>query len=514
MTALGPLVENAGIAWKGISWKPAQEVDELKRRNGAVRGGVGDGPPAAADRQARRRDDLPPVRDDERPARRRGLPAARAAHRHRARRPRRPTARTTGSRSSRSSIQPRKVITSPEWSGIESRTRRYSPFTVNVDREVPVAHAHRPPALLPRPRLDARVRRGPAGLPAAARRPRATPQGDLDPGDGRGRRRAGSPRTRSGRSTPSTRTTCGCSSCSAAGRSSGSAPGDAERIGAADNDWVEAVNRNGVIACRAVVSHRIPEGSVVHVPLAGPARERPDQRDVRARAAAPTTRVTRIIIKPTHLIGGYAQLSWGFNYYGAIGSQRDALDADPQAQVGGHVLMRVMAQVGMVMNLDKCIGCHTCSVTCKNVWTNRKGAEYMWFNDVETKPGIGYPKRWEDQEHWKGGWELDRKGRLRLKAGGKLRKLASIFANPDLPGPRRLLRAVDLRLQLADQRRAVQAPAGRAARLAGHRRPPGPQVGTQLGGRPRRRAGPRRSSTRTCATASRSRSRPSTSPSS
>ena len=50
--------------------------------------------------------------------------------------------------------------------------------------------------------------------------------------------------------------------------------------------------------------------------------------------------------------------------------------------------MRVMAQVGMVANLDKCIGCHTCSVTCKNVWTNRKGAEYMWFNDVETKPGI------------------------------------------------------------------------------------------------------------------------------
>jgi nitrate reductase beta subunit len=95
--------------------------------------------------------------------------------------------------------------------------------------------------------------------------------------------------------------------------------------------------------------------------------------------------------------------------------------------------MLVRAQIAMVMNLDKCIGCHTCSVTCKNVWTNRRGAEYMWFNDVETKPGIGYPKRWEDQERWRGGWELDRRGRLRLKAGGRLRKLASIFANPDLP---------------------------------------------------------------------------------
>jgi len=95
--------------------------------------------------------------------------------------------------------------------------------------------------------------------------------------------------------------------------------------------------------------------------------------------------------------------------------------------------MRVRAQVGMVMNLDKCIGCHTCSVTCKNVWTNRRGTEYVWFNNVETKPGRGYPRDYEDQERWKGGWTLDRKGRLKLKGGGKLKKLASIFWNPDLP---------------------------------------------------------------------------------
>jgi nitrate reductase beta subunit len=95
--------------------------------------------------------------------------------------------------------------------------------------------------------------------------------------------------------------------------------------------------------------------------------------------------------------------------------------------------MRVRAQVGMVMNLDKCIGCHTCSVTCKNVWTNRRGAEYIWFNNVETKPGRGYPVDYEDQERWKGGWKLDRRGKLKLKAGGKLHKLANIFWNPDLP---------------------------------------------------------------------------------
>ncbi len=53
--------------------------------------------------------------------------------------------------------------------------------------------------------------------------------------------------------------------------------------------------------------------------------------------------------------------------------------------------MKIRSQVGMVLNLDKCIGCHTCSVTCKNVWTSREGMEYAWFNNVETKPGTGYP---------------------------------------------------------------------------------------------------------------------------
>jgi nitrate reductase beta subunit len=95
--------------------------------------------------------------------------------------------------------------------------------------------------------------------------------------------------------------------------------------------------------------------------------------------------------------------------------------------------MRIMAQVAMVMNLDKCIGCHTCTVTCKQTWTNRPGTEYVYFNNVETKPGVGYPRRYEDQEQWKGGWALDRKGRLQLRSGSRLRRLLSIFYNPDLP---------------------------------------------------------------------------------
>lgn len=86
----------------------------------------------------------------------------------------------------------------------------------------------------------------------------------------------------------------------------------------------------------------------------------------------------------------------------------------------------------MVINLDKCIGCHTCSVTCKNVWTTRPGVEYSWFNNVETKPGRGYPTDWENQDHYKGGWTLDR-DRLVPLQGGKAKRLMGIFANLNLP---------------------------------------------------------------------------------
>lgn len=95
--------------------------------------------------------------------------------------------------------------------------------------------------------------------------------------------------------------------------------------------------------------------------------------------------------------------------------------------------MKVRAQIGMVLNLDKCIGCHTCSVTCKNVWTSRPGVEYAWFNNVETKPGVGYPKEWENQDKWQGGWKLAEDGTLTPRIGGRLRVLASLFANPNLP---------------------------------------------------------------------------------
>ena len=94
--------------------------------------------------------------------------------------------------------------------------------------------------------------------------------------------------------------------------------------------------------------------------------------------------------------------------------------------------MNVRSQVAMMFHLDKCIGCHTCSVACKNVWTDRKGAEYMWWNNVETKPGTGYPTQWEDQSKYKGGWET-KNDTLGLRSTGKGRLVVNIFHNPHMP---------------------------------------------------------------------------------
>ena len=67
--------------------------------------------------------------------------------------------------------------------------------------------------------------------------------------------------------------------------------------------------------------------------------------------------------------------------------------------------MKIKAQVSMVMNLTN-VSDAIHAALHKNTWTNRPGAEYMYFNNVETKPGVGYPKQWEDQERYRGGWEM------------------------------------------------------------------------------------------------------------
>jgi nitrate reductase alpha subunit len=97
---------------------------------------------------------------------------------------------------------------------------------------------------------------------------------------------------------------------------------DAEALEIRDNDWIETYNRNGVVAARAAVSHRIPEGTC----LMYHAKDRHlnvTLTELQGKRGGTDNSLTRIVMKPTHFVGGYAQFSFGFNYHGPTGSQRE-----------------------------------------------------------------------------------------------------------------------------------------------------------------------------------------------
>ncbi|MGX5649902.1 nitrate reductase subunit alpha [Hydrogenophaga borbori] len=97
---------------------------------------------------------------------------------------------------------------------------------------------------------------------------------------------------------------------------------DAQRAGIVDNDWVELFNVNGAVAARAVVSQRVNPGMVMMYHSQEKIINTPGSEITGVRGGIHNS-VTRIVLKPTHMIGGYAQLSYGFNYYGTIGTNRD-----------------------------------------------------------------------------------------------------------------------------------------------------------------------------------------------
>jgi nitrate reductase alpha subunit len=97
---------------------------------------------------------------------------------------------------------------------------------------------------------------------------------------------------------------------------------DAQKIGVEDNDWIEAFNINGALVARAVVSQRVPEGMTLMYHAQEKIVNVPGSEITGARGGIHNS-VTRTCPKPTHMIGGYAQQSWGFNYHGTIGTNRD-----------------------------------------------------------------------------------------------------------------------------------------------------------------------------------------------
>ena len=318
--ALGPLVESLGSSVKGITWKPLEEVEWLGRRNGRVRGGVADGRPSlervehaceailALSGTTNGRIALEAFRALEE---RCGIPLASLAE------PRAAERITFAD----AQVQPRTVMTSPEWSGIDEHGRRYSPFTINVERHKPwhtlsgrqhfyLDHEwmlelgeglpnYRPPL----------VRGDPTPL-------------DVAPG--------GRPQLALRYLTPHSKWSIHSEyqdnlhmlTLFRGGAVLWLSREDADALGVADNDWVEAYNRNGVMACRASVSHRIPKGACLMYHAKDRHLQTP-RTELLGNRGGTDNSLTRIVMKPSHMIGGYAQLSYGFNYYGPTGSQRD-----------------------------------------------------------------------------------------------------------------------------------------------------------------------------------------------
>ena len=97
---------------------------------------------------------------------------------------------------------------------------------------------------------------------------------------------------------------------------------DAQKAGIVDNDWVEVFNINGTIAARVVVSQRVPETMILMYHAQEKIVNVPGAEVSKMRGGIHNS-VTKTVLKPTHMIGGYAQLSWGFNYYGTVGTNRD-----------------------------------------------------------------------------------------------------------------------------------------------------------------------------------------------
>ncbi len=113
---------------------------------------------------------------------------------------------------------------------------------------------------------------------------------------------------------------------------------DADKIGVKDNDWVEAVNRNGVVAARAIVSPPDAGGHGLHAPRPGPAHRRAPHRDRPGKRGGIHNSLTRIMMKPSHMIGGYAQLAYFFNYIGPTGNNRDEVTMIRRRTAEGRVL--------------------------------------------------------------------------------------------------------------------------------------------------------------------------------
>jgi nitrate reductase alpha subunit len=320
MVALGPLADQLGVSQKGVTIKPEAEVALLKGICGTIRGGVADGRPSLVQAAnvaeailslsgtTNGRLAVAGLRELER---RTGQRIADLAEDEEGRQ----------IRFSDTQTAPQTVITSFEWSGTEHGGRRYSPFTINRERLMPWRTlTGRQAFCLDHEWMEELGELLPVYKPPLNMARLFGPQGGAAPG----------PEVTVRYITPHNKWSIHSTyvdnpymlSLFRGGLTIWMSPQDAATIGVKDNDWIEAYNRNGVIVARAVVSHRFPPGTAfmyhgqdrtIDTPLS----------ELSGKRGGMNNAVTRILVKPTHLIGAYGQLSYGFNYYGPTGNQRD-----------------------------------------------------------------------------------------------------------------------------------------------------------------------------------------------
>ncbi|MBI9116105.1 nitrate reductase subunit alpha [Sanguibacter suaedae] len=333
LATLGPLADSLGLTTKGVTFDVGKEIDYLARKNGVARVGPGE-PGAVADGRPLLSRDVHvceailalsgttngrlAVQGFHTLEKRTGTTMADLAAEH------------EGKQVTFSDTQaaPTTVITSPEWSGTEHGGRRYSPFTVNVERLKPWH------TLTGRQHFyldhDWMTEIG-EGLPVF--RPPLNMQalfGETVVGDTAEVEGTGQLGVTVRYLTPHNKWSIHSEyqdnlfmlSLSRGGPTVWMSDLDAAKVGIKDNDWIEAVNRNGVVVARAIVSHRMPEGTVYMYHAQDRLIDVP-RTETSGRRGGIHNSLTRLLVKPSHLIGGYAQLAYAFNYLGPTGNQRD-----------------------------------------------------------------------------------------------------------------------------------------------------------------------------------------------
>ncbi len=321
MASLGPLLDTLGATTKGVTFRVDKEIEYLRHVNGTVRHGAGKGRPSLArDLHACEAilalsgttNGRLAVQGFHTLEERTGTAMADLAAEHEGKQV---TFKDT-------QAAPVTVITSPEWSGTEHGGRRYSPFTINVERLKPWhTLTGRQSFYLDHDWMselgeNLPVFRPPLNMNALFGEPQVGHNGELG--------------ITVRYLTPHNKWSIHSEyqdnllmlSLSRGGPTIWMSVQDAAKVDVQDNDWIEAVNRNGVVVARAIVSHRMPEGTVFMYHAQDRLIDVPRSETSGKRGGIHNS-LTRLLVKPSHLIGGYAQLSYAFNYLGPTGNQRD-----------------------------------------------------------------------------------------------------------------------------------------------------------------------------------------------